>query len=46
MFFNKIDTNICYKLEECGYNIEHKDVTIDQAINDIIICVLLKIHII
>ena len=33
---NKIDTNTCYKLEECGYNIEHKDETVDPAINDII----------
>jgi hypothetical protein len=33
---NKIDTNTCYKLEECGYNIEHKDETINPVINDII----------
>jgi hypothetical protein len=33
---NKIDTNTCYKLQECAYNIEHKDTTIDPKINDII----------
>jgi hypothetical protein len=33
---NKIDTNTCYKLEKCGYNIEHKDTTIDPTINHII----------
>jgi hypothetical protein len=33
---NKIDTNTCYRLEKCTYNIEYKDTTIDPKINDII----------
>jgi hypothetical protein len=33
---NKIDTNACYKLEKCTYNIEDKDTTIDPTINHII----------
>jgi hypothetical protein len=33
---NKIDTNTCYRLEKCTYNIEYKDKTIDPKINDII----------
>jgi hypothetical protein len=33
---NKIDTNTCYRLAKCTYNIEYKDTTIDPKINDII----------
>jgi hypothetical protein len=33
---NKIDTNTCYRLAKCTYNIEYKDKIIDPKINDII----------
>jgi len=33
---NKIDTNTCYRLEKCTYNIEHKDKIINSKINSII----------
>jgi hypothetical protein len=33
---NKIDTNTCYRLAKCTYNMEYKDKTIDPKINDII----------
>jgi hypothetical protein len=33
---NKIDTNTCYRLELCAYNMEYKDKTINPRINNII----------